>query len=177
MTSLISSDYVEQNRKLHEQQGYGIQSSNRVGDVLKVINAIGADSILDYGCGKCLLNYGLQQRYAEFLKPCQITNYDPAIMELSETPSPTDLVVCTDVLEHVEPDCLNNVLADLRRLTKKMLYLAISLRPSSRTLPDGRNAHLIIEPASWWMPKLRKDFTPCRTSYNQYELVTLLRPR
>lgn len=177
MNCLISSHYVEQNKKLHEQEGYGVQSANRAINILQTINAIGAESLLDYGCGKALLHARLIELHGEFLKPCRIINYDPAIPELSESPAPADLVVCTDVLEHVEPDCLENVLADLRRLTLKALYAAISLRPSSRTLPDGRNAHLIIQPASWWMPKLRGNFTPCRTSHNRYELVTLLLPK
>lgn len=177
MNSLISSDYAAQNRKLHEEAGYGIQSANRIDDVLSVINLIGASTVLDYGCGKALLHAGLSARPEGFLKPCTIVNYDPAIPELADAPEPADLVVCTDVLEHVEPELLENVIADLRRLTRKMLYAAVSLRPSSRTLPDGRNAHLIIEPASWWMPKLRKDFTPCRTNWNQWELVSLLQPR
>ncbi len=27
-----------------------------------------------------------------------------------------------------------------------------------KVLPDGRNAHLIQQPAEWWMPKILKRF-------------------
>lgn len=178
MNCLISPSYVEQNHLLHEtNEHYGTNSFQRVKDILATVNLVGATSILDYGCGKALLHAELQLRANEFNQPCKITNYDPAIPEFSEAPEPADLVVCTDVMEHVEPEFLDNVLADLRRLTIKTLYLAISLRPSSKFLADGRNSHLIIRPVEWWLPKLRKDWTPWRTNWNKNELLTLLRPR
>jgi hypothetical protein len=30
--------------------------------------------------------------------------------------------------------------------------------PAGKTLPDGRNAHLIQKPSSWWLPKLSAHF-------------------
>jgi hypothetical protein len=30
--------------------------------------------------------------------------------------------------------------------------------PAAKILSDGRNAHLIQEPSSWWLPKLTKYF-------------------
>jgi hypothetical protein len=30
----------------------------------------------------------------------------------------------------------------------------IATPPAEKILPDGRNAHLIQEPITWWMPKL-----------------------
>jgi hypothetical protein len=178
MNCLISPHYIEQNSSLHEtNEFYGTTSFRRAGDILSVANSISAKSILDYGCGKALLHSELLQRNNEFNQPCQFTNYDPAITEFSLAPTPADLVVCTDVMEHVEPEFLDNVLADLKRLTLHTLYLAISTRPSAKTLPDGRNTHLIVKPAAWWLPKLRKDWTPCRTNWNEKELVTVLRPR
>ena len=81
-------------------------------------------------------------------------DYDPAIPGKDAPPGPADLVVCTDVLEHVEPEHLDAVLDDLQRLAKKSLFLLIATRPASKALPDGRNAHLTIEPPKWWIPKL-----------------------
>jgi hypothetical protein len=69
------------------------------------------------------------------------------------------MVVCTDVLEHVEPEYLDNVLADIAGLTKQYAYFNISLMEAMKTLPDGRNAHLIVQPWQWWAEKLREYFT------------------
>ena len=62
--------------------------------------------------------------------------------------------MCTDVLEHIEPDCVDMVIEDIFRLTKRAAFLVIANRPALRALPDGRNAHLIQEGPEWWLPKL-----------------------
>lgn len=101
--------------------------------------------ILDYGCGKRTLEEALG---------FPIANYDPAIPGLDEAPQPADIVSCTDVLEHIEPDCLPAVLSDIRRVTKRAVFLTIATRPAKKFLADGRNAHLIQQPARWWVEQL-----------------------
>lgn len=174
---LISNYYANQNKLLHEQNaGYGAHSHRLVDDIARAVKAFGAKSLLDYGCGKATLAAALSERAAE-IAPLTMVNYDPAMPEYSDAPEPCDMVVCSDVLEHVEPECLNDVLTDLRRLARKAALLVISTRPSGKFLPDGRNAHLIIQPVSWWMPKFRKDWTPWQTTWTKSELRTLLLPR
>lgn len=101
--------------------------------------------VLDYGCGKRTLESALG---------FGINNYDPALEGLDASPAPADIVCCTDVLEHIEPDCLTAVLADLRRVTKRAIFLTIATRPAKKFLADGRNAHLIQKPARWWIERL-----------------------
>ncbi len=71
---------------------------------------------------------------------------------------PADLVCCIDVLEHIEPLYLDAVLADLRRITVNVGMFTIHTGPAMKTLTDGRNAHLIQKPSSWWLPKLCERF-------------------
>ena len=52
-----------------------------------------------------------------------VRNYDPCIPEYATPPSPAELVVCTDVLEHIEPDKLDAVLNDIIRLSSKGAFL------------------------------------------------------
>lgn len=104
--------------------------------------------VLDYGCGKQTLR----------AKLAYVRGYDPCIDGLDERPEPADLVVCTDVLEHIEPGCLDAVLDDLMRVTKRQLFAAIETRAALKILSDGRNAHLIQEPPEWWLPKFFKRF-------------------
>jgi len=75
---------------------------------------------------------------------------------LDAAPEPHDIVACTDVLEHLEPYCVDDVIDDLRRVTRKALFLTIATRVSKRTLADGRNAHLIVEGAPFWLQILWK---------------------
>ncbi len=143
---LITESYKEQNRRLHSSKdSYGSSSEKWVSDIAACALGFDAKSILDYGCGK-----GAVKRLIGDI----VTEYDPAIEGKDSTPYAHDMVVCTDVLEHIEPDLLMNVLADIRRCTMKVAFLTIDLRPARKFLDDGRNAHLIVESYMWWLWKL-----------------------
>lgn len=148
---LISQEYRQQNKQLHESRhDYGVGGHKHARQVKELAEAMNTKDILDYGCGKRTLEDALG---------FPIQNYDPAFDELAASPQPADLVICTDVLEHVEPECLDEVLDDIRRCCKKMAFLTIATRAAVKTLPDGRNAHLIQKDLKWWLPKLWDRFT------------------
>ena len=151
---LLSEDYREQNRQLHDSRDdYGRSGSNSAPLILKVIEDDGGyATILDYGCGKGTLGEALAE------KGVTIAEYDPAIPGKDGKPEPAELVIAGDVLEHIEPECLDAVLADMQRLTKRKLIVIIDTRPAKKTLPDGRNAHLIVNDSAWWGAKLSKYF-------------------
>lgn len=149
--SVISEDYRTLNRQLHEANDfYGVGGAKHADTVRKLRESLHATSVLDYGCGKGMLAASL-----EF----PIWEYDPAIPGKDELPRPADLVVCTDVLEHIEPEHLAAVLLDLKRVTKKMGYFVIHTGPASKTLPDGRNTHLLQRGEAWWRKNLSRVFT------------------
>ena len=146
----ISAMYRQQNLEMHEKNPtYGTSVLRHVEDILKIYKAISASSILDYGAGK-----GLLAKKLDF----PIWEYDPAIIGKDSPPRPADLVVICDVLEHIEPEYLDRVLEDIHRCTKQIAFFTISLKPSIKNLPDGRNSHLIIENKDWWKNRLSKYF-------------------
>lgn len=145
----ISQEYLEQNRRLHEGGNYGISGGRWTHPVLQLCAQLETRDVLDYGCGQRMLEKGLG---------FPIRNYDPCIPGLDAAPQAADIVVCADVLEHIEPDCLDAVLDDLRRVTRHAGFFVIATRAADKWLPDGRNAHLIQEEAPWWMPKLEQRF-------------------
>lgn len=148
-SELITNEYRKLNQQLHEdREDYGTSGANYADMIIQIASSINAETILDYGCGKMTLSNALPH--------LPIMNYDPCIPELSEPPEPADMVVVTDVLEHIEPDLLENVLDDLQRLTKKVVFLTVATRPAKKTLADGRNAHLIVKPSDYWLPLLTK---------------------
>jgi len=77
-------------------------------------------------------------------------DYDPAVTGMDDTPLFADLVTCCDVLEHIEPERLDRVLAHIRSLARKAVFFVVATRPANKLLPNGENAHLIIESAEWW---------------------------
>jgi hypothetical protein len=111
-------------------------------------------SLSDYGAGKQNLLRGLNELGVTGF---DYFPYDPAFPDYGE-PRPADLVCCIDVLEHIEPAFLDTVFADLRAITVKRGFFSVNCGPAMKFLPDGRNAHLIQEPASWWLPRLRQHF-------------------
>jgi hypothetical protein len=143
---LISDSYRALNLHLHAlDPDYGISARHHVARVRALVRGLGAASVLDYGCGKGLLREALGPMVAE---------YDPAVPGKDTAPRPADLLCAIEVLEHVEPDCLADVLAHMRTLARDAAYLTIATGPARKTLPDGRNTHLIVRPAEWWLPRL-----------------------
>jgi cyclopropane fatty-acyl-phospholipid synthase-like methyltransferase len=112
--------------------------------------------VLDYGCGKgALIKYLDNCLWPHRVK---FIGYDPGTKEYDVLTEPADVVVSTDVLEHIEPECLDDVLQHIASLTLKGAYINIHTGKAKAILPDGRNAHLIQQPWDWWQAKLRTVF-------------------
>lgn len=165
----ISENYCALNKKLHvDNPRYGLSGGRHVQMVMQIAHQLRSIDILDYGCGKSKLAHNL---------PFKIKQYDPAIDKFSAMPKPAEIVICTDVLEHIEPECLDNVLKHLHELTQTCGYFAIATRPAKKTLADGRNAHLIIEPVNWWLQKLLQYFAIADLNEKEGEFSVLVKPK
>lgn len=155
---LISEDYRKEQHILHQNPDYGVASIGFAPLVTKLIDKLGVVDLLDYGAGKGRLAQTM-------LKECppdhklDIAQYDPGYPDFDVEPSPAEMVACIDVLEHIEPDCLDEVLDHLQRLTMRIGLFTIHTKAAIKMLSDGRNAHLIQQPYSWWLPKLWDRFT------------------
>lgn len=145
---LFSRDYIREQGLLHQQDAYGSRGYNWGYLIAGIALIEDCRTILDYGCGKGTLVNTLRGEGR-----LDARGYDPAVDKFSDPPTPADLVAAVDVMEHIEPDCLNEVLAHIEKLTRKVLFVAISTRPAKRFLSDGRNTHLIVQDGSWWRPK------------------------
>jgi hypothetical protein len=143
---LTSPAYRGQLEGLRKARSWGADGAKHTDAVANLITLYEPKTILDYGCG--------ENKLAESLAPIRVSGYDPGIPERAKMPKPCELVVCTDVLEHVEPEKLDAVLDHLLRLTGRVAYVVISTKPANATLPDGRNAHLSIHDADWWRGRL-----------------------
>ena len=150
MNKVISEKYLKLQQKLHLNPNYGIASIKFAPNVKKIIEDAKLNSISDYGAGK----KNLQKTLIELgLKNFEYYPYDPIFPQYGP-PKEADLVCCIDVLEHVEEDFLDNILNDLKKITKKFGFFTIHSGAAGKTLEDGRNAHLIQKPPSWWLPKM-----------------------
>lgn len=154
MAQTISEAYRQQQMTLHRDPDYGMASTTFAKTIKNLMGAIGAKSLSDYGAGKQRLREAL---LAEGAGEFEYFAYDPAFPAYGK-PKSADLVVCLDVLEHIEEPFLENVLLDLKAITTNVGMFSIHCGPARKLLSDGRNAHLIQAPNSWWLLQLSRHF-------------------
>ena len=153
---LISEEYRKEQQRLHATGHYGVVGGEFAPEVARIMAQLEATELLDYGAGSRLSLKGGLDRLG--VTGYEYRPYEPAVPEYAGEPSPSSFVCCIDVLEHIEPELLDNVLNDLKRVTAGVGFFTIHTGPASKRLTDGRNAHLIQEPCEWWLPKLLARF-------------------
>ena len=174
---LISEDYRQQQRHLHDTTVYGTASAQYAKQVAKIINEHGITALLDYGAGSrlTLMKTISAQRLVEH--QFDYIPYEPAVEKFAESPEPAEMVACIDVLEHIEPNCLDEVLDDLKRVTQRIGFFTVSCVPAMKTLQDGRNAHLIQESPEWWLPRITDRFTLQTFQRSSEGFIVLVSPQ
>jgi hypothetical protein len=147
--------YLEQAKQYHKDDNkwQGIALKKFIPDINQIIKDKGIETILDYGCGKA--KYHPEEWNA--------TKYDPAVPEYQNKPTDKfDLVISTDVLEHIPVDNLKDAIDEIFNYSKKWVFISVCCRKAIAILPNGYNAHATIESAKWW----KELFKP----YNNYTL-------
>ena len=151
---LISEQYIQVLKATHSAVEWGTSSIGYVDVIASIIKQYNITTLVDYGAGQQNLEKHLPMQCPDLY----IQSYDPGIPSISHAPSPAEFVVCTDVLEHVEPECLDAVLQDLRRVMIKIGVFIVSTKLAGQILSDGRNAHLIVENTDWWKQQIEQYF-------------------
>lgn len=144
----ISEEYLKLQQDLHLNPNYGIASLAFAPIIADLIKQTNINSISDYGAGKKNLLVGLRNAGINHVK---YYPYDPVFPEYGP-PKTAELVCCIDVLEHIEPEKLDSVISELAEITTNLGFFSIHMGPAGKMLADGRNAHLIQKPSSWWLP-------------------------
>jgi cyclopropane fatty-acyl-phospholipid synthase-like methyltransferase len=130
------------------------------------IESVNPKSVLDFGCGKGRLLETIKERFPNI----KVRGYDPANPDYENNIDDVfvDLLISSDVLEHVEPEYIDQTLDYLKTKSKYIFHL-IALSPAKLILPDGRNAHLIIESKEWWRDKfVKRDYNILNEHYIEY---------
>jgi 2-polyprenyl-3-methyl-5-hydroxy-6-metoxy-1,4-benzoquinol methylase len=165
---LMTDRYKRSQRRLHKNPRYGAASKKFAPLVAEVIERCKPASILDYGAGKCALRAALGAQ----IEGLVFKEYDPALGKLARMPGGEfDLVCCIDVLEHIEPACLGEVLASIKSKTGQVAFMTIHTGPAGKYLDDGRNAHLIQKPTEWWRDVLTKFFGDVQMTTHDVTLI------
>lgn len=147
---------VAEYAKLHASQPYGkggmseplrLRMAALVGDV-------NITSAVDYGCGR--------SNDAHNLWPsAEVVKYAPAIPEYIKFPRRRfDIGLCTEVMEHIPLEEIDNTLWEMRCLSHRWLC-TIHTAPAAQLLSTGENAHCLQRPLHWWKERFERIFGKC----------------
>jgi len=131
-----------------------VKNSDKIKEVIQKVKPF---NILDYGCGK-----GWQYTRDEVHKEWNIpmpTLYDPYVEEYSKLPGVGtkyfDLVLCVDVMEHILPEEVDEVLHSVFFLGN-FVYFHIDTKPALKEFSCGTNFHTSLHEKDWWINKLNE---------------------
>ena len=157
--SVVNPRLVGQYAELHRAaKKYGFTAPNYKGALGLAMSELRPDVVLDYGCGQSDLSEHLKGGAAFY-------RYDPAVPDCARMPVVrADLVINTDVMEHIPQEDVDDVLADIRRLSARAFFV-IATRPALTILPNGENAHCTVKPAEWWLARIARHFDNANIVY------------
>lgn len=136
--------YIDQHRQSHalNDSFNGKSLVPHIAAIDALLHTHACHTVLDYGCGKA------QCWPAEWQG--RITGYDPAHAPYSVKPTGShDMVICTDVLEHVPASGVDWVIRDIFAYREKWVYLSICTHAAGKRLPDGTNKHVTVQDRAW----------------------------
>ena len=122
-------DLIDSYKVLHQEEGKfkGISLVPLVPTLMSLVKENNCKTLLDYGCGKAIPYDKDRCKEVDLRHPiqklCNLKSfdlYDPAYEKYATLPDKKyDIVVCTDVLEHIAEQDIDYVLTEILSHSKK----------------------------------------------------------
>jgi|ETNmetMinimDraft_21_1059911.scaffolds.fasta_scaffold184022_2 2-polyprenyl-3-methyl-5-hydroxy-6-metoxy-1,4-benzoquinol methylase len=180
MKDLVSKKYKEKLVAFHRKRNWGNGAPpNAASIVYKYMAITRSNSLLDYGAGygafkQAIKKYQLSTNYRQHRLDLNVHEYEPGVVGKDEDPPICDVTVCFDVLEHIEPNKIDNVLQHIYDKTRKWAYVSICTVPARKTFPDGQNLHLLVKESSWWLEKFKSNWDMLEVTITTGHVILLL---
>lgn len=130
----------------------GLSVVQHADQIHQLILDTGSKTLLDWGCGG-----GDQYREPHMLHKrwgVEVKRYDPNFAKFCIKPNKVyDGVICTDVLEHLKENRVDELIGNLFRHARRFVFASVCCRPATKTFGNGRNVHVTIRPFGWWYAK------------------------
>ena len=161
-------DLIDSYKVLHQEEGKfkGISLVPLVPTLMSLVKENNCKTLLDYGCGKAIPYDKDRCKEVDLRHPiqklCNLKSfdlYDTAYEKYTTLPNKKyDIVVCTDVLEHIAEQDIDYVLTEILSHSKKIVFLNISCQPALKHFKEGKfkgkNVHISVFDPSWWGHKI-----------------------
>lgn len=131
----------------------GLSILNHTKSIRKLAQQVQTKTMLDFGCGRGDAYRSPHKLHHELGLPrAAVTLYDPAFRESDKLPTGKfDLVVCSDVLEHIPEPEVDEFIARLFGYAEKAVWASVCCRPASKVFPGtDENLHVTVKPYDWW---------------------------
>jgi hypothetical protein len=154
---LISyEEALKLHEELHEKNFFlGNSIKDHLNNIIELVDIYNVKTVCDYGCGKarCWIKMNLK----ETLDLDEVLLYDPCYEIYKNFPDKkVDMIICTDVMEHIPEDSVDYELKRIFDLTDGVIYFSISSVLAKKELKKGVNAHLTVKDQKWWYNKIQK---------------------
>jgi hypothetical protein len=157
----MAFDYAKEYSALHrkgEDTFSGMSLMPHVKEIGKLIEKTSSTKLLDFGCGKAK-QYIVHRAHEKWGVP-RPTLYDVGVKPFSKLPKGTfHGVICTDVLEHIAEEDLDEVIERLVSYTERFLFISVATRLAKKTFADGSNVHKTVRMDRWWMERIRSHYS------------------
>lgn len=144
----------------HEKPHYGATNHGR--DAIELVARLNPGYVVDLGCGRNLFVKMLRERLPGVRADGVDFVFDEADIKAPMHKLPladdcADVVTAFDSLEHLLPDEVDAVLAEIARILKPGgTFIASICYQPSRTKVDGEGLHPTVKPEAWWTAKLAR---------------------
>lgn len=152
-------NHLAEYRKMAEagSQFHGTSILQHRDSIRKLARQVDARSLLDWGAGRGDAYSSPHKLHHQLgISRKDVWLYDPSFAKHDRKPTGKyDLVLCSDVLEHVpEPD-VDAFVATLFSHAKKAVWASVCTRPAKKFFSDGvTNLHCTLREFSWWREKM-----------------------
>lgn len=146
---------VDMYKILHKDNpNYGWGAVHLLPEIAIFIDFLKPQSVLDFGCGKGNLVKALGERYPDI----KAYGYDPGMDGFDFMPvNRVDLVINTDVLEHIPENELPETIERISRLSNNVFFY-LNHGKSETLLQDGSSVHCTVKPKEWYDALFRRYF-------------------
>lgn len=131
MSHLFNEDYYEDGVRKHISgyEDYKWMPTRSIPEALDIKECFNFKTCVDYGCAKGFLVHALRiigcDAYGEDISEYAVQNCHPAVKDYVSLPNDKwyDLLICKDVLEHVEVEDLPSVIDQFKKKSNQFFFV------------------------------------------------------